>query len=103
MRDAVATIAKIEAPHGAAPVDRLNAAKLIGYTVLSGPAQKALADLAAYGLLEPAGSGKARVTERARDILHASSEPDRKSKLGAAALAPPLYRQIRERFRRISG
>lgn len=102
LHEAVAAVAKIEGLYRAAPVDRLHAAKLIGFSALSGPAGKALADLAAYGLLERAGKGAARVTERARDILHASSEQDRKKSLRDAALEPPLFRNIRERFSGIS-
>jgi len=98
LRDAVAAVAKIEKPYRSSPVDRTNAVKLIGYSALSGPANKALAALAAYGLLERAGKGETRVTERARDILHAESEAQRKARLFEAAMQPDLYREIRERF-----
>lgn len=98
LRDAVDAVAKIEGPYRSSPVDRENAAKLIGYSGLSGPANSALAALAAYGLLDRAGKGQARVTERARAILHPKNEDERKSGLRAAALEPSLFREIREHF-----
>lgn len=98
LEDAVDAIAKIEKACRTIPVDRSEAAKLIGYSSLSGPAAKALAALASYGLLERAGKGEARVTERAKAILYAESDEDRRENLMAAALEPPLFRDLRERF-----
>ncbi|MXY41422.1 MAG: hypothetical protein F4160_00615 [Rhodospirillaceae bacterium] len=91
-------ISKIEAVYRASAVDRKEAARLIGYSSQSGPANKALADLAAYGLLQRAGKGEARVTERALAILHPNSDTERSRALEDAALEPPLYRELRERF-----
>lgn len=101
LKDAVEQVGKIERHYRSAPVDRLNAVKLLGYSSLSGPAQKALAALASYGLVDRAGKGETRVTELARDILHASSQEDRKAKLRIAALEPDLFREIKERFQAI--
>ncbi len=98
LREAVDAVGKIESSYRSSAVDRTVAAKLIGYSSLSGPANKALAALAAYGLLERAGKGEARVTERARAILHASNEAERKANLIAAASEPDLFRELRERF-----
>lgn len=98
LREAIEAVAKIEKPYRSSPVDRVDAVKLIGYSGLSGPANKALAALAAYGLLERAGKGEARVTERARDILHAESPAQRTARLMEAAMEPALYRELRERF-----
>ena len=98
LRDAVEAVRKIEGQYRSAPVDRAVAAKLIGYSVLSGPANKALAALASYGLLDRAGKGEARVTERARDILHAASEEQRRARILEAAMEPELFRELRERF-----
>ncbi|MGE0154555.1 MAG: hypothetical protein AB7R90_18205 [Reyranellaceae bacterium] len=100
--EAIEAVGKIERQYRSAPVDRTVAAKLIGYTVLSGPANKALAALASYGLLDRAGKGEARVTERARDILHAGSEEQRKVRILEAALEPELFRELRERFEGIA-
>lgn len=102
LRDAVEAVGKIEKLYRSSPIDRLNAAKLLGYTSLSGPANKALAALASYGLLESSGKGEARVTERARDILHANSKEQRNARLYDAAMEPPLFGEIRERFVGIS-
>lgn len=98
LREAVEAIGKIERLYRSSPVDRAAAAKLIGYSSLSGPANKALAALASYGLLGRAGKGEARVTDRARAILHASSEAERRQNLLDAALEPGLFREIRDRF-----
>lgn len=96
--EAVDAIAKIEKAYRTTPVDRSEAAKLIGYSGLSGPAAKALAAMASYGLLERAGKGETRVTNRAKEILYAESDEDRREILKAAALEPPLFRDLRDRF-----
>lgn len=101
LRDAVAAVGKIEAQYRSSAVDRELAAKLIGYSSLSGPANKALAALASYGLLERAGKGDARVTERARAILHAGNDQERSANLFDAASSPALFRAIREKFQDI--
>lgn len=98
LREAVDEVGKIERLYRNAPVDRTAAAKLIGYSSLSGPANKALAALASYGLLDRAGKGETRVTERARDILHAANPEQRRQRLIDAALDPELFRELRERF-----
>ncbi len=98
LKDAVDAVAKIERQYRSATVDRGNASKLIGYSGPSGPANSALASMAAYGLLERAGKGEARVTQRARAILHASNDAERVENLLAAASEPDLYRELRERF-----
>lgn len=102
LREAVAAVAKIEALYRSAPVDRTVAVKLLGYSSLSGPANKALSALASYGLLERAAKGEARVTARARAILHASSDEERRENLLAAASEPDLFRELRERFEGLS-
>lgn len=98
LREAIAAIQKIEAKYRSSAVDREAAVKLLGYSGLSGPANKVLAALASYGLLERAGKGEARVTARARAILHAHSEGERTENLLAAASEPELFKEIRERF-----
>lgn len=98
LRDAVDAVAKIEGQYRASPVDRTVAAKLIGYSALSGPANKALAALASYGLVERAGKGETRVTSRARAIIHADNDKERIENLLAAASEPDLFRELRERF-----
>lgn len=98
LRDALIAVGKIESVYRSTPVDRETAAKLIGYSSLSGPAAKALAALAAYGLFDRAGKGEARVTARATAILHAASEDERRLHLLEAASEPPLFSELRDRF-----
>jgi hypothetical protein len=79
-------------------VDREVAAKLIGYSGLSGPASKALAALASYGLVERAGKGEMRVTARARAILYPDNLQERRQSLMAAAFEPTLFQELRSRW-----
>lgn len=98
LRDATVAVGKIEAPYRSAPVDRESAVKLLGYNSLSGPANKALAALASYGLVERAGKGLLRVTTRAKMILHPRDDEERYEGLKAAALEPRLFQEIRDHF-----
>ncbi|MCK0167053.1 hypothetical protein MWU52_05780 [Jannaschia sp. S6380] len=98
LSDAVEAVRKIEAEYVTSAVDREIAAKLIGYSSLSGPANKALAALASYGLVERAGKGMMKVSGRARAILHPDSEDEKTENLRAAALEPRLFQDIKERF-----
>jgi hypothetical protein len=98
LSEAIASVRKIEKLYRSSPVDREVAAKLIGYSSLSGPANQALAALAQYGLVERAGKGEMRVTSRAQAILHPNSDNEQKDQLRAAALEPQLFRELQERF-----
>lgn len=98
LKEALDAVKKIETQYRSATVARADAAKLIGFGSLSGPANQALAALAAYGLLERAGKGDTRVTERARAILHPGNGEERLENLSAAAWAPSLFMDLRERF-----
>lgn len=98
IEDTIKAVGKIESQYRGSPVDREDAAKLLGYSGLSGPANKALAALASYGLVERAGKGMMRVTSRARSILHPESSADRARHLRDAALEPKLFREIKDRF-----
>jgi hypothetical protein len=97
LRDAIAAVTKIEARYRTAAVDRGEAVKLIGYSGLSGPANKALAALTQYGLTERAGKGDMRVTRRAVDILH-GDDAERMQGISAAASEPDLFGRISARF-----
>lgn len=98
LSDAVSAVRKIEAQYRSAKVDREIAAKVIGYSGLSGPANKSLAALAQYGLVERAGKGEMRVTARARAILHPDSDSEKQRELHAAAFEPSLFRELQERY-----
>jgi hypothetical protein len=98
LSDAIAQVRKIEGLYRLGPVDRIAGAKLIGYSGLSGPANQALASLAQYGLVERAGKGEMRVTERGRAILHPDSDEEKRQGLRTAALEPQLFRELHERW-----
>lgn len=98
LREAIAAVGKIEAQYRTSPVDRVAGAKLIGYKSLSGPANQALAALASYGLVDRAGKGEMRVTQRAKAILHPDNNEEKSKNLWDAALEPKLFRELRERF-----
>lgn len=98
LRDAVIAVRKIEGPYRSAPVDRLEASKLIGYSSMSGPANQALSSLAAYGLVDRAGKGMIRVTPRAKAILHPNNDDELRHNLRAAGSEPQLFQQILEHF-----
>lgn len=89
---------KIEALYRTSAADRQDAAKLMGFSSLSGPANKALAALASYGLVERAGKGMLRVTPLAISIIHPKSDEERRKALLEAAQTPQLFREIREQF-----
>lgn len=71
---------------------------LLGYTAGSGPSNKALADLASYGLVERAGKGELRVTRRAQAILYPQTPAELKHALREAAFDPSLFQELRDRF-----
>jgi hypothetical protein len=98
LADAISRVRKIEKQYRTSQVDREVGAKIIGYSSLSGPANKALAALASYGLVERAGKGEMRVTERARAILHPDNDVELRQHLAAAAMEPTLFRELRERW-----
>lgn len=79
-------------------IDRGAAVKHLGYSGPSGAADKALATLAHYGLVEKAGKGETRVTQLAVDIIHPDSEAQRKSALIEAGFSPQVFADLRERF-----
>jgi hypothetical protein len=98
LSEAVTEATKIEAQYRLSPVDRGVAAKIVGYSSLSGPANKALAALAQYGLVDRAGKGEMRVTTRAQAIIHPDNEAERRQHLRAAAFEPQLFRDLQERW-----
>lgn len=102
LEGAIEAVGKIEQMYRTSSVDRVEAARLIGYTTLSGPANKALAALASYGLVERAGKGEMRVTEGTQAILHPSDEEERNNYLVAAALNSGLFKGLQERFPNIT-
>lgn len=95
---AIAGVRKIFAADRRSVIDREVAQKHIGYSGQSGAADKALATLLHFGLLEKAGKGQVRVAQCAVDIIHPEHETARRRALAEAALRPQIYKDLRERF-----
>lgn len=72
----------------------------MGYSGLTGRSGKLLATLAQYGLVEKAGKGDVRVTQRAVDILHPDpSDPHSRGRaLLEAAKSSELFETLMSRF-----
>lgn len=98
LREAVKRAEKIFSADRRNPVERENAAKHMGYNGLNGAADKALATMVHYGLLERVGKGEVRISQLAVDILHPDSPAQRKEALHASAYRPLLFATLRERF-----
>lgn len=80
------------------PITRLDVAKHMGYSSLSGAADKSISTLMQYGLLERVSKGEVKVSQLAIDILHPENDAQKKKALLKAAFLPPLFSAIRERF-----
>lgn len=98
LASALQSVAKIENVYRTGPVGREDAARLLGFSGLSGPANMALAALASYGLVERAGKGMFRVTPLARSILHPKDDKEKRESTRIAANSPKLYSEIRDHF-----
>lgn len=82
------------------PVDRETVAKYMGYSGLSGAADKSLSTMMQYNLLEKIGKGEIRVSQTAVDALHPDPKNPNSRTLALSALAfsPPLFALLKERF-----
>src|SRR5581483_1194893 len=80
------------------PIDRLVAAKHMGYTSKSGASDKAIGTMMQYNLLEKAAKGEVRISQLAVDILHPDKPSDRGAALVRASLAPQLFKTLKDRF-----
>lgn len=79
-------------------MSREAAAKLLGYSGITGTSNGMLADLTAYGLLERVGKGEVRVAKRVAEIIHPTDRHEYAAALRNAANAPPAFAKLRERF-----
>lgn len=97
---AVSAIRKIFEADRRNPIDRVTAAKHIGYAGVSGASDKALASLAHYGLTEKTGKGEIRVSALALDIIHPDpTDPRSEARaLWQAGMAPQVFKDLRARF-----
>lgn len=98
LNQAIDIVSKIHRSCRSNVISRENAVHEMGYSGLTGRSMKVLSALLQFGLLEKAGSGDVKVTQRAVDILHGLDESDRNEATLEAAFAPQLFRDIHERF-----
>ncbi len=96
--EAVANARKIHEKDRRSPVDRAVVAGHLGYKSLNGAADKALATMMQYGLLEKVAKGEVRVSQWTIDILFPDNPAQRIAALRSAASSPPLFRTLNERF-----
>lgn len=82
------------------PIDRITAAKHIGYAGQSGASDKALGSLSHYGLTEKTGKGELRVSQLAIDIIHPdpTSPGSEAHALWQAGMNPQVFKDLRSRF-----
>lgn len=80
------------------PISREAAAKVLGYSGLTGGSNKMLADLSAYGLIQRVGKGEIKVASRFAQIVHPNDDAEYAGALEAAAHEPKLFTILRERF-----
>lgn len=80
------------------PISREVAAKHLGYKSLNGAADRALATMNLFGLLEKVAIGEVRLSQRTIDILHPDSSGQRLEALRECANSPNLFQTIKARF-----
>lgn len=72
-------------------------AKGMGYNSLNGASATAISALHKYGLLEKVGE-EIKVSDRALRILHPHNEEEKKAAIREAAMDPPLFAELAEKF-----
>lgn len=80
------------------PVDRATVARHLGFSGLSGAADRALSALLHFGLMEKVKKGELRVTDLALRIIHPTDPNERREALYEAAFAPELFKELRARY-----
>ena len=89
----------VKSAYGRASVDGDALAKIMGYSPRSGPSLQMLASMNGYGLLEPGdGKGERHVSDLAVQILHPESLEEYAQAARQAALNPPVFAMIAEKF-----
>lgn len=97
---AISAVRKIWDADRTNPIDRVTAAKHIGYAGQSGASDKALGSISHYGLTEKTGKGEIKISRLALDIVC----PDPMDKgaearaIRAAGMNPQVFKDIRSRF-----
>jgi len=98
LEDAIENVSKVFDEDRTNPVDREVVAKHLGYSGLNGAADKALATLMQYRLLEKVARGEVRVSQLAVDIMHPDKPEQKRLALIECAYAPALFDALRARF-----
>jgi hypothetical protein len=92
---ALDAVRKLHKEDGTAPVPQETLAKFAGHGKMSGPARSKIAGIRQYGLIEGAGAGKVRVSDRALPLFfHQPSDREYQQTLKDLALAPALFSQL---------
>lgn len=78
--------------------DREIIARAMGYNGLNGASATVLSALVKFGLIEPAGDSKYRVSEMGKSILHPGSAEEKARGIQQAAKRPDLYADIFSEF-----
>lgn len=79
-------------------IDRESAAVHLEYSGLNGAAEKMLATLAHYGLLESAGKGQTKITSLGLDIFAPENETSKKEALYTCGKTPDVFQMIENHF-----
>jgi len=95
LKSAIEATQKLFGEARRAPVSREAAAKVMGYSGLTGVSSTLLGSMAGYGLTQKKGPNIA-VSDLAIAILHPRSPEQRSESLRAAALAHPLFASLAE-------
>lgn len=98
LEDAIENVSKVFDEDRTNPVDREVVARHLGYSGLNGAADKSLATLMQYHLLEKVAKGEVRVSPLAVDILHPDKAEQKKRALVESAYSPALFSELRDRF-----
>jgi hypothetical protein len=88
-------VQKLHESDGTSPVPQEALIQNLGHKMMSGPARSKIAAVRQYGLIESAGGGKIRVSDRALPLFyHQPQEREFRATLKDLALMPPLFGQL---------
>jgi hypothetical protein len=96
LADAIPKIRAVHEKEFNHPATREVIAKAMGYGGLNGASSTVISALSKYGLLEPAGNERYRVSANAVDIiLHKKGDSERAAAIERCAFSPPLFEELR--------
>jgi hypothetical protein len=98
LSDAIARVRRVFDQDRQNPLERSVVARHMGYSGISGASDKLIGSIMQFGLLERVAKGEIRVSQLAVDIFHPDRPDDRRRAIATAALMPPAFRALRERF-----